>query len=64
MNPKTYTLQFTGPGLDYVRQVLGQRPFDEVAGLLSNIEQQRRAQDEPAPPPAAPPMPDAPATPA
>jgi hypothetical protein len=52
-NEKIYPIQFTAQGLDYLRQVLGQRPYDEAGPLIQAIEIQRREQDqprEPAPP--------------
>jgi hypothetical protein len=51
--PDVYTLKLTRPGLDYVRQVLGTRPYDEVGPLIANLEQQRREQDEGAAPSAS-----------
>jgi len=46
-----YAIKFTRPGLDYVRQVLGGRPHDEVRPLIDNIELQKREQDEAEPAP-------------
>jgi len=40
-----YSITFTPADLGYVRQVLGQRPFDEVVQLIANIAQQRAEQD-------------------
>ena len=51
---KIYSIQFNAAGLDYVRQVLGTRPFDEVGLLIRSIEQQRNDQDNPPPPEPAP----------
>jgi hypothetical protein len=45
--PDVYDIKFTRAGLDYVRQVLGARPYDEAGPLIANIEQQRREQDAP-----------------
>jgi hypothetical protein len=50
-----YTIRFAAAGLAYVRQVLGTRPYDEVAPLLMEIEGQRAHQERlaaasPAPP--------------
>jgi hypothetical protein len=44
---KIYAIQFTAQGLDYLRQVLGQRPYDEAGPLIQAIEIQRREQDQP-----------------
>jgi hypothetical protein len=46
---KIYAIQFNAAGLDYVRQVLGNRPHDEVGLLIRSIEQQRTEQDNPPP---------------
>jgi hypothetical protein len=58
---ETYSIKLTRAGLDYLRQVLGARPYDEVGALVANLELQRRQQDEPAnaalPPAVDPPMP-------
>jgi len=47
-----YSITFTSADLGYVRQVLGQRPFDEVVHLIADMAQQRAEQDRP--PQAAP----------
>ena len=51
-----YAIKFTRQGLDYVRQVLGGRPYDEAGPLIANIEVQRREQDEPLDPPLSTPV--------
>lgn len=38
------TIEFTPAGLDYVRRVLGTRPYDEAGPLIAELEQQRAAQ--------------------
>ena len=45
MTQKIYSIKFTGAGLDYIRQVLGTRAYDESAGLIQNLDQQRSEQD-------------------
>lgn len=46
MNASSYTIGFTPAGLAYVRQVLGARPYDEVAPLIASLEVQRAEQDQ------------------
>lgn len=43
------TLQFDSKTLDYIANVLGQRPYAEVAPVLANISQQVAAQQSKGP---------------
>lgn len=43
-DPKNLHLAFTAKTLDYVLNVLAQRPFAEVAGLVADIHAQVHAQ--------------------
>jgi hypothetical protein len=40
-----YSITYTPADLGYVRQMLGQRPFDEVVHLIADMAQQRAEQD-------------------
>jgi hypothetical protein len=46
MTVDLFTIKFTRSGLDYVRQILGARPYDEAGALTANIEVQRREQEQ------------------
>jgi hypothetical protein len=54
---ETYEIKFSAAGLVYVRQLLGQRPFDEVAALIMEIDGQRAHQDRVAAEPKREPAP-------
>jgi hypothetical protein len=43
-----YSFIFTGAGYAYTRQVLGQRPHDEVRPLIDSLEMQKAGQEQPA----------------
>jgi hypothetical protein len=43
--PDRYTITFVPGGYAYTRQVLGQRPHDEVRPLIDSIEAQKAEQD-------------------
>lgn len=49
MSVESFSIKFTRQGLDYLRGVLGARPYDEVAPFLASIELQRREQEQPEP---------------
>lgn len=38
-------IEFTPAGFDYVRRVLGTRPYDEAGPLIAEMEQQKAAQE-------------------
>jgi hypothetical protein len=40
-----YTITFSPQGLAFVRQLLGQRPHDEVRAFIDNLDAQRAEQD-------------------
>jgi len=59
MTADLLTIKFTRAGFDYVRGVLGARPYDEAGALIQNLELQRREQEQAAEVPTAPPPPAA-----
>jgi len=42
--PENIVVEYTPAGFDYVRRILGQRPFDESAPVIMEMEQQRQQQ--------------------
>ena len=53
---KTFSLILTEAEVNYLGQVLAERPFKEVAALFAKVNQQVAGQAAPKPPP---PLPDA-----
>ena len=49
-----FTIEFTAQELDYIANVLAQRPWGEVQALLANIRDQIAAQQRPEIPPVKP----------
>lgn len=47
-DPKNIHIAFTSKTLDYVANVLAQRPYAEVSGLLDDLRQQLAQQQAPA----------------
>lgn len=45
-SPKEYTLKLTPQQMDYIYNVLSERPFKEVSDLLATIRQQVIMQNE------------------
>lgn len=50
MTTEKITLAFNSQQLDYIAQVLAQRPYGEVAALMADIQQQVSLQQQDTPP--------------